>query len=484
MSAAARHADVLIVGAGSAGSMLAEQLSADPACSVTVLEAGEGLGDPALRAQTENAGRLPIGMGSPLVRRYRTELTADRPVEIVRGAVLGGSGAVNGGYFCRGLPADFAAMKLPGWSWAEVLEHFRAIETDRDFAGELHGDHGPIPVTRCSQLDGASGRFVAAARGAGFGWVPDLNGAAPHDGVGPVPLNITDGVRVGPGRACLRPALSRPNLMVRPQTRAVRVAVTGDRATGVQAIGPAGPVWHTADRIVLCAGAIESAHLLMLSGIGDAAMLRAAGVPVRAGLPVGRNFIDHPEWVLPVDWPGIPGRPVLEAVLHTADGLEIRPYTRGFAAMIGAAAGTPDPPHIGVALMQPNARGRLTLRSADPTAAPRIEHRYDTEPADIAALRLGVELTREILGAAARLGRPGWSTSQHLCGTAPMGVDGDPAAVVDPHCRVRGIDRLWVVDGSVLPRITSRGPHATIVMLAHRAAEFIRAAAGSGSAGV
>jgi choline dehydrogenase-like flavoprotein len=112
--------------------------------------------------------------------------------------------------------------------------------------------------------------------------------------------------------------------------------------------------------------------------------------------------------------------------------------------------------------------------SADPAVAPRIEHRYDSEPEDVAALRRGTELVRELASAATYVGLPAWATSQHLCASAPMGVEGDPHAVVDPRCRVRGIDNLWVIDGSILPTITSRGPHATIVMLGHRAAEFVR----------
>jgi choline dehydrogenase-like flavoprotein len=225
---------------------------------------------------------------------------------------------------------------------------------------------------------------------------------------------------------------------------------------------------------VLCAGAIESAHLLMLSGIGDEAMLRGAGVDVVAPLPVGMACSDHPEWVLPTTWAVAPGRPVLEVVLSTSDDLEIRPYTGGFVAMVGdGTPGHPDWPHLGVALMRPLSRGRVTLVSADPSVPPIIEHRYDSEPADIATLREGCRIAREIAEATTEVGESAWSTSQHLCATAPMGRADDPVAVVDHRCRVHGVDGLWVIDGSVLPTITSRGPHATIAMLGHRAAEFV-----------
>ncbi|MCV7198546.1 mycofactocin dehydrogenase MftG [Mycobacterium angelicum] len=477
MTAAARHSDVLIVGAGSAGSVVAERLSADPECAVTVLEAGPGLTDPQLLALTANGLQLPIGIGSPLVQRFRTQLT-DRPVRrlpIVRGATVGGSGAVNGGYFCRALPRDFDHYSIPGWEWSDVLPHFRAVETDLDFDGPAHGDSGPIPVRRTGEMTGTTERFIAAARRAGFPWVADLNDPEPEpvSGLGPVPLNIVDGVRTGAGAGYLMPAVGRPNLTLHAQRRVVRLRFSGSAAVGVDTVGPAGPETFTADRIVLCAGAIQTAQLLMLSGIGDAALLRAVGVPVVSALPVGRACSDHPEWVLPTTWPVAPGRPVLEVVLST-DDVEIRPYTGGFVAMTGdGAAGHPDWPHIGVALMAPRARGRITLVSADPGVPPRIEHRYDSASEDVTALRRGTELARELVDVTTNVGEHAWSTSQHLCGSAPMGADGDPRAVVDHRCRVLGVDNLWVIDGAILPVVPSRGPHATIVMLGHRGAEFV-----------
>ncbi|OBI15148.1 dehydrogenase [Mycobacterium sp. E2462] len=478
MTAAAPHSDVLIVGAGSAGSVVAERLSADSRCAVSVVEAGPALEDPGLLAQTANGLQLPIGVGSPLVQRYQSRLT-DAPARhhpIVRGATVGGSGAVNGGYFCRALPADFDRLALPGWAWADVLDSYRAIETDLDFDGPAHGRDGPILVRRTRDMTGTTERFIAAAQRAGFGWIADLNDCGPHaaPGVGAVPLNIVDGVRRGPGAAFLLPALDRPNLTLHARTRVLRLRFARGTVVGAEALGPDGAVLLTADRIVLCAGAIETAHLLMLSGVGDADTLTAAGVPVQASLPVGAAVSDHPEWVLPTDWAVAPGRPVLEVVLGTADGLEIRPYTGGFVAMTGdGTAGHPDWPHLGVALMRPRARGRVRLASADPDVPPLVEHRYDSEPDDVAALRRGSELARELAGAAAHVAEPAWSTSQHLCGSAPMGRDDDPLAVVDTRCRVHGIENLWVIDGSVLPAVTSRGPHATIVMIAHRAAGFV-----------
>jgi predicted dehydrogenase (TIGR03970 family) len=474
------HSDVLIVGAGSAGSVLAERLSADPARRVTVVESGPGPSDPRVVSQISDGLRLPIGTASSVVRHYTTTLTEQTPrrAQITRGAVVGGSGAINGGYFCRGLPEDFDGWGVPGWAWSNVLPHFQAIETDLDFANALHGVDGPILVRRVSEFDGCTASFVQSAAEAGHGWISDLNGATPgaplSPGIGAVPLNINGGTRVGPGGAFLQPAMDRTNLTVLTNTQVGRVRIVGGQAVGVDCVGPNGAVDLTADRIVLCAGAIGSAHLLMLSGVGPEAQLRPAGVSVHANLPVGTSCVDHPEWVLPIDWPATHGLPPLEAVLTTSDGLEIRPYTAGFDALVHGPGGDPaDRPHIGVALMQPRSRGRIGLVSADPAVPPVIEHRYDSEREDVEALRAGADMARELGGPTAQVGSPSWSTSQHLCGTAPMGPEGDPAAVLDERCRVRGVDGLWVVDGSVLPAITSRGPHATIVMIGHRAAEFV-----------
>ena len=321
---------------------------------MTVLEAGLGLSDPALRAETANGLRLPIGAASPLVQRYQAQLT-DRPVRrvaIMRGSTVGGSGAVNGGYFCRGLRRDFDGLQMPGWAWSDVVDHFRAIETDLDFTGPAHGGSGPILVRRTQEFTGSTAAFVESAQQSGFGWLPDLNDLPDDDalpyGVGAVPLNIVDGMRIGPGAAYLLPALERANLSLLTQTRAVRLHVFRGRVTGVDAIGPGGQLTLTADRIVLCAGAIESAHLLMLSGVGDETVLRAAGVEVLAPLPVGMACSDHPEWVLPTTWAVAPGRVPLEVVLSTPDDVEIRPYTGGFVAMVGdGTPGHPDWPHLG-----------------------------------------------------------------------------------------------------------------------------------------
>ncbi len=438
--------DVLVVGAGSAGSVLAERLSVNPDRRVTVLEAGPSREEPGIRALTDDAAALPVGAGSPVARHFRSILTGhpERIAGIVRGSCVGGSGAVNGGYFCRALPGDFGAVA--GWSWPEVIEHYEAIEAR-------------IAPVVAAELAFATTAFTAAAERSGRRWLPALSADA--DGIGTVPLNIVDGVRRGPGAVFLEPALVRPNLRLLSGTRVTRVLIDGGRAVGVEAIGPDGPRRFDAGAVVLSAGAVESARLLMLSGIGPAATLAALGIGVIADLPVGQRCWDHPEWVLDTGLTGVGGHPVLEAVL-VDQGLEIRPYTTGFGSSTV---------NIGVALMRPQARGRVSLVSADPSVPPRIEHCYDSEPADIVELNRGCDLVAGIIGGTTELGGPQWSTSQHLGGTAPMGTG--EHAVVDPQCRVHGVTGLSVVDSSVLPTPLGRGPHATVAMVGHRAAAFI-----------
>ena len=190
---------------------------------------------------------MPIGAASSVVRHYATTLT-DEPIRtghIMRGAVVGGSGAVNGGYFCRALPEDFDRWALAGWSWADVLPHFLAVENDLDFVGPLHGDDGPILVRRVSEFDGCTASFVDAATEMGYPWVADLNGASTGKplpaGVGAVPLNIDRGIRIGPGGAFLQPALGRPNVTLMADTRVQRITFDRLRAVGVECVTPGGP---------------------------------------------------------------------------------------------------------------------------------------------------------------------------------------------------------------------------------------------------
>lgn len=318
-----RHADVtdvLIVGAGSAGSILAERLSADPQCNVMVLEAGPGFDDPAVGTLTADGLTLPIGPASPVARRYATTLTRDPPrqAQIVRGMCVGGSGAINGGYFCRGLPGD--AVPLPGWSEPEVDAHHRR-------SGPVSRSASPMSSVRSQPHSSVLPNGPATP-----GWtLSDRDGT----GVAPVPLNIADGRRLGPGAAFLQPAMRRPNLAVRSRTRATGIRIVAGRAVGVDAVGPDGPVDLSADRVVLAAGAIVGSVALMLSGIGPAGPVACARHPGRRGSAGGATQLGSPEWLLPTRRRalGHGGRASAGAGGGAGDpDLEVRPYTTGFGA--------------------------------------------------------------------------------------------------------------------------------------------------------
>ncbi|HLS76842.1 MAG TPA: mycofactocin system GMC family oxidoreductase MftG [Nocardia sp.] len=491
------RADTLIVGGGTAGCVLAARLSEDPAHTVTVLEAGRTwLDADAFPAALRDATRMPIGPEADWLWRYPAVLTAaggDRVVtELVRGRVLGGSSSVNGGYFARARPADFAAWDAvaggPGWDFASAVAAYCRGESDRDFADRPgHGGAGPIPVVRAGDPVPVSRAFAAAARAVGLPEREDLNAApgdGPDTGLARVPCNVVAGRRVGAAAAYLLPAAHRPNLRVLGEAEASRVLVRRGRAVGVEFRRGGAVETATAERVVLCAGAVESAALLLRSGIGPDADAISDGVPLVHPAPVGRWFTDHPEIGLDYRLDARPaGRPTvpLEYVVDL-DDIELRPYTVRF---------TPGVHRLGIALMRPRSAGVLGLAAGDPAAPPRIEHRYLSEPADRARLLAAAALAEELLAAlpgarvltpvpaAADPGAGAWlrerlGTSQHLAGTCRMGAADDERAVVDHALRVHGVDGLLVVDLSVVPVPLSRGPQASAVLIGERAAHLQR----------
>ncbi|MGW0636132.1 GMC family oxidoreductase N-terminal domain-containing protein [Nocardia salmonicida] len=503
----------LIIGAGSAGCVLAARLSADPARSVRVIEAG-----PAFPTMAESPvelldpSHLPVGPESRLVWRYAGNL--------VRGKLIGGSGAINGSYFIRPPAADFAAWSAvagPRWSFDSVLPVFCDLEDDKDFGrAPGHGVGGPIPISRTRDSTAFSAEFAQRCAAAGFTEIPDLNtptgfeqprsgpttsrarirqqrppilgsagvpdvdpvkfadirarsGANYSDGFGRVPLTLSHGFRAGPAFTHLYPAMQRPNLAVISGTTVTRLLLRGPRVIGVEWARGRERGRTYADQTVLCAGAVESAALLIRSGIGPEPLLRSLGVSIVQPAPVGAWCTDHPEIGVefPSDEPAESAVP-LEYVLEI-DDLELRPYTPMF---------TPGLRRVGVALMHPESTGELTLVSTDPTVPARVDQRYLRTERDRARLRDGAALTADLLGRPIGRIDDGWlyanlGTSQHLSGTCRMGPAHDERAVVDEQGRVHGIEALTVADLSVVPVPLRRGPQATTVMLAAAIADHM-----------
>ncbi|MCW2637102.1 MAG: glucose-methanol-choline oxidoreductase [Blastococcus sp.] len=499
--------DVVVVGAGTSGCPLAARLT-DTGRRVLLLEAGADHAQPAdfppeLRDPATMGALLP---GHPANWHHAGTLTPGLTAGVPRGRVVGGSSALNAGYFVRGTRADFDGWAAAGndlWSFDRVLPAFCRLESDADF-GELagHGADGPMPVARATSTSPVAAAFAAGAAELGFPAEPDKNAdAAP--GYGPLPLTTAGGTRVNTAMAYLSPR-RRLGLTVRGNTPVRRVVLERGRVVGVQI--DEGVV--RAGEVVLSAGAVGSAQLLLLSGIGPADALRRAGVGVVADVPgVGAGFTDHPNVYVgyrpsrPVPLPD--GQLPLEGALNatSSDGpvpgdLELLPWLTPFSRITGGPPG----PHedelvVGIGLMREESRGQLTL-GGDPSGPPRLDYRYLSEEADRRRLREGVRLAADLLGTAAlaplvaeRTGLPDavltddheldrWvrehlTTAVHLSGTARMGADSDSGAVVDQELRVRGVAGLRVVDTSVFPVVPSRGPAATAVMVGERAAELM-----------
>jgi choline dehydrogenase-like flavoprotein len=524
------EADVVVVGAGSAGCALAARL-VDAGRRVLLLEAGADHRRPEdFPATIRDAATMGAAVpGHPANWDLTGELVEGVRWPVPRGRVVGGSSALNGTYFIRATREDcdgWAARGNDLWSHAALRPAFERSEAD-----PLHGTTGPVPVTRTTDPHPVSDAFTAACRELGFPAEPDKNGDAPP-GVGPVPVNVRDGVRVNTAMAYLSPRRDHPGLTVRGDSPVVRVLVERGRAVGVRC---ADGTEHRAAEVVLSAGAVGSPHLLLLSGIGPADQLRALGVDVLVDAPgVGAEFTDHPDLYVtyaPARRTPMPrGMLPLTTALNTADHLEVMPWLKPFSKVMldrslgGALSGlaevlrrpaatlravrqadlrkllqharTRDDLYLGVALQAEESRGRISLTSTDPAVQPRIEYRYLSTGGDRRRLREAVRLAADLLATrsmsplvAARTDLPddvlredaaldAWTrahlaTAIHLAGSARMGPDDDPGAVVDQHLRVRGVAGLRVADTSVLPTVPTRGPAATAVAVGERAAELV-----------
>jgi choline dehydrogenase len=499
--------DVVVVGAGTSGCALAARL-ADAGRRVLLLEAGADHRRPEdFPPELRDAATLRAAEpGHPANWSLTGRLTPELTVPVPRGRVVGGSSALNAGSFIRATRTDLDGWAADGndlWSYDAVLPAFRRSEADREFGDRPeHGADGPVPVTRAQEGHPLADAFAAAAGELGHPGEPDKNSGGTAPGYGPVPLNVVDGVRVNTAMAYLSPRRQLATLVVRGGVTVRRVVVEHGRAVGVET---ADGVVRAAE-VVLSAGAVGSPHLLLRSGIGPADDLRRAGLAVIADVPgVGADFSDHPNVYVryaPAHAVAVPHLP-LHGVLHATSGasgtpgdLEILPWLTPFDRITGGPPGLhQDELVIGVGLQREDSRGRLSLDGGDPARQPRLAYGYLAEASDRRRLREGVRLAAELLRSpplaplvAGRTGLPddvlgddreldSWirahlTTAVHLSGTARMGPSSDPRAVVDQQLRVRGLSGLRVVDTSVLPRVPSRGPAATAVMVGERAAQL------------
>jgi choline dehydrogenase len=524
------HADYVIVGAGSAGCAMAYRL-AEAGKRVVVIEHGGSDAGPFI--QMPGALSYPMNMGI-YDWGFATEPEphlGGRVLATPRGKVIGGSSSINGMVYVRGHARDFdtwAEMGADGWAYADVLPYFRRMEHSHGGSGAaFRGTDGPLHITRGSRENPLFDAFIAAGKQAGYPVTADYNGQQ-QEGFGPMEATIWKSRRWSAANAYLKPAMAGGNVhLVRGFAR--RVVMEGKRAVGVEVDTRSGrEVIRAGREVILAASSINSPKLLMLSGIGPAAHLREHGIDVIVDRPgVGANLQDHLEvymqfaasqpvtlykywnllgkayvgarWLFTGTGPGASNQFEACAFIRSKAGVEYPDIQYHFLPIAvrydgrAVAAGHGFQAHVGP--MRSKSRGSVTLRSGNPTDAPVIRFNYMSHPDDWEDFRASIRLTREIFGQEAFAPfvkaelQPGSGmqndiqlddflrdhveSAYHPCGTARMGRASDPMAVVDPECRVIGVDGLRVADSSIFPQVTNGNLNAPSIMTGEKAADHI-----------